>query len=175
MSHVVGLDLSLTCTGIATVYQDPHPPTTDKIVTKGHRGDSSRDQYRRRVTITNKVLEYAFASNLIVIEGPAMSRNVGSMRERAELVGRIKDSFSEAGDAFIIVGPTQLKRWATGAGNADKAAVASSVTRIAGIEIGTSDEADALALALIGAQVLGWTTPTNTHQRSVIDTLREQL
>lgn len=67
---------------------------------------------------------------------------------------------------FLEIPPSTLKRHATGAGNAEKAAMVSKMTkRFEGIDFTTDDEADAAGLALFAQQAGGYAEPSNEIQR----------
>lgn len=68
---------------------------------------------------------------------------------------------------FVEVPPSTLKKHATGAGNAEKAAMISRMTkRFPDHFFESDDEADAAALALYALQVAGLAEPANDAQRS---------
>lgn len=67
---------------------------------------------------------------------------------------------------FLEIPPSTLKRHATGAGNAEKAAMISRMTkRFPEHFFETDDEADAAGLALFALQVAGFAEPSNDIQR----------
>jgi Holliday junction resolvasome RuvABC endonuclease subunit len=57
-----------------------------------------------------------------------------------------------------------LKKWATNSGRADKSDVAVAMARLwPSVDAESNDGWDALALAHIGAQALGWDVPSRAH------------
>ena len=144
----VGLDLSLTSTGIATT----HGETTIKTKLKG----MSRLAYIAEQVETT--VEH-FKQPLIVIEGYAYGAQGRAVYNIGELGGVVRHNLWSAGHLYIDVPPTKLKKFVTGKGNANKAAVVSAVTHRAGREFGTDDEADAFGLYAMGCCLLGLECP----------------
>lgn len=165
--RIVGLDVSLTGTGVAALYRDGRV-VTDTFVTKGRRGDSIQARGHRMDEIAEGVAAWLTPERpeLIVFEGPvSVARPGGSTWDRAGLWWRLMD-MALAVAPVAIAAPTARAKWAAGKGNADKAAVAVAVARrYPSVDLSTSDEADALALAAMGAQRVGWVEPANEGER----------
>lgn len=141
----MGLDLSLSSTGICVGAGKPecdyHKALSNKL-----RG------IPRLAMIRDKVVDIAkyYKPAIICIEGYAFGRQNG--REAAgELGGVVKVALSEAGYDVVVVSPGQLKKFATGSGNADKIKVATSVLKRWGVTFDSDDETDAFVLHLIAA------------------------
>lgn len=155
MSAVIGLDLSLTSTGIAAVVDGVI--VADTIKTKPSSDDPHGIDRRRH--IANEIALWTLrAPALIVMEGPVARSN--AVIGLAQLHGVVLDRLRSAGmaDRLLIVSPSTLKKFATATGNAPKSAMAAHLIRRAGhlIEgVPGEDEADAIWLALLGAQLLG--------------------
>jgi len=105
---IVGLDLSLTGTGIAT-EDGEQLAAFPKL-----RG------LERIVSIRDAVLKETSNADLVVIEDYAFSRAASHAHELGELGGVVKVALREEGIAVVLVGPSALKKWATGKGNATK-------------------------------------------------------
>ena len=166
-ARIVGLDMSLASTGIAVHYPDGRL-TTATIASKGKRDDNLAERRNRIHGIVEKVVEYYGTTDLIVIEGPAGVAPGGSTWDRAGLWWAV---VSRVGKycPVAVVGPTTRAKWATGNGRADKAAVAVAMARRApDVELANSDEADALALAWMGAQRLGWRPVRSQVERACL-------
>jgi len=161
---VLGLDLSLTCTGLA----GPDWTTTLKPPTK-LRG------VERLVWIRARLLdEYLNGLDLVVIEGPSYG-NQGQQRqsghhERAGLWWLVRCVLDARGHQVAVVPPASRARYATGKGNAGKADVMREVARRFPWFEGGEDEADALVLAAMGADHLGQPlTPMPATHRAALD------
>lgn len=160
-AYVLGVDVSLTATGVARYYQGG-PCTTEAITSTGKRADSIEQRAFRIVDICRRLADHAPASfppALAVIENPSFGSVGGSAWDRAGLWWQIVSRLVHRLDVPVaLVAPATRAKWATGNGRADKAAVASALTRRYGVEFPSNDEADAGALALMGAHRLGWIT-----------------
>ena len=155
MSAVIGLDLSLTSTGIAVVVDGAIFGNTIKT---GPWENDPYGIYRRRHIADEIAVWTLGAPDLIVMEGPVARSN--AVIGLAQLHGVALDRLRSAGmtHRLLIVSPSTLKKFATGTGNAPKSAMAAHLVRRAGhlIEgVPGEDEADAIWLALLGAQLLG--------------------
>lgn len=150
---VVGLDLSLTSTGVAVATQDG--AITDRITTKPTPNATLRDRVARLGMMASLTCDHAKGADLIVIEQPAYSRTGGSTHDRSGLwwlvVGKLSGLYP-----VVEVAPTCRSRYATGRGNASKDDVLSAVIRrYPHVDVNGNDEADALILAAMGARHLG--------------------
>jgi crossover junction endodeoxyribonuclease RuvC len=174
MTAVVGIDLSLTATGLCKVWVDEQDRLTAHgrtLATKGRRDDTLLARAERLDGIVDEVTRFADDADLVVIEGPAFTRQGGSNWDRAGLWWAvIRDVMGFFGSRPIaVVGPTVLKKWATSRGNADKAAVAVGVARLWDfVEIESDNEADALGLASMGAQKVGLPVPRRAHHAACL-------
>lgn len=164
MSRILGIDTSLTSTGLATI-RPGEGASVHHIPTRGRRGDTLVDRNQRINGICAEVS--LWSSNgiaLAVVEGPSVASVGGSPWDRAGLWWRIVAGLLSHDIPVAVVAPSSRAKWATGSGAASKAGVAAAMQRrFPDIEITRDDEADALALAAMGAQHLGWDvgwTPT---------------
>ena len=179
IERVIGIDVSLTSTGIAVVHRDLRA-AADSIPSKGQRGDTIAQRAQRMRQIGNQVGDWLYGGTLnagtptvlTIVEAPVSVQHPGgSTWDRAGLWWDIVARALACGPV-ATVSPTTRAKWATGKGNADKAAVAAAMTRYAPqVEISNSDEADALALAYMGAQKLGWVIATGSVQYAAIDSV----
>jgi Holliday junction resolvasome RuvABC endonuclease subunit len=146
---VMGLDLSLTATGVASTR---HWTTVVKTpgVMRGHE---------RLQHIRDAVLELLPGDiALVVVEGPSygnQGRQSGH-HERAGLWWMVTHSLWKRGVDYAVASPAARAKYATGKGNAGKADVIREVTRRFSWFGGGEDEADALVLAAMGGEWLGF-------------------
>ena len=144
MKHVIGLDLSITATGIATA--DGHTYT---VGGKAALGD------RRIVTIADAVNnEIRWDTDLVVIED-LVSHGPGGGMAAAQVMGAIKCLLAGKGIPYALCPPSSLKKFATGRGNASKADLAVALYKRCGLELGDDNQVDAKWLALLGHDLLG--------------------
>lgn len=158
--RVVGLDLSLTSTGVAVVDDDPlrtQPMVTvSRVTSSGRTGATLDERCQRLRVLRQKVCEAARPADLVVVEGPSFGQHrQGGQHDRAGLWWLVVAALQ--GNAPVVeVPPSVRAKYATGAGNAGKDAVlAAVVRRYPDVEVRSNDEADALVLAAMGARHLG--------------------
>lgn len=145
MTSVLGLDLSLTSTGIA------RRRTVGRLTPP--KGQSGLVRLR---WIRERVLEAAAGADLVVVEGLAFSSNTGKAAERAGLWWLVADALDTAGIPVAVAPPASRCRYATGKGNAPKDAVlAAAVRRFPDVDVTGNDQADALWLCAMGCEYLG--------------------
>lgn len=167
---VVGLDLSLTSSGVAMVAPvdglgltclplrvTSKAPTTARSASTGKPTPPTLGQRAARLErIADSVLSYCIGADLVVVEQPAYSRTAGSMHDRSGLWWLVVSQLLRQSIPVAEVAPTARAKYATGNGGAGKDHVlASVVRRYADVEVSGNDEADALVLAAMGARHLG--------------------
>jgi crossover junction endodeoxyribonuclease RuvC len=149
---VVGIDLSLTTTGIA--YPDC---TTHLVESKGKLTDSLTQRRSRLCDIRWAVLDHCIKADLVVIESPAYSRTQGSQHDRSGLWWLIVDNLHMWGTPVAEVTPSGRAKYATGKGNAGKDEVIAAVVRRFPTFTGSNNNAaDALVLCAMGLDHLGY-------------------
>lgn len=153
---IVGIDPSLTSTGIAVIDPDTGIQL-HRIRSKGTKTATLRERAARLNRLTLEVLETTEGADLIVIESPAYSNSLGSMHDRSGLWWTIVGTLRLRNIPVIEVPPTTRAKYATGRGNAGKDEVlAAVIRRYPTLEVTGNDVADALTLAAIGARLTGW-------------------
>lgn len=145
---VVGLDLSLTATGIAGA-------DWAKTLKPKNTGYDRLRNIRDSV-----VLDYTASADLVVVEGPSYGSKTGNQHERAGLWWLIAYALWMRGTPLAVVPPSNLKKYATGSGIADKDRVMASVVRRFDWFDGDNNAADAAVLAAMGYDHLGHPTVT---------------
>lgn len=159
--RVVGLDLSLTSTGMSDGL------THHAVQTKPEDGCTEE----RFIQILAEVRRFVHGirtsqdvANLVVIEGGAFSRGTQSAaaEQLSGLRYLIRYKLHTWGVPFAVVTPTCLKTYTTGYGKATKQMMVAAVFQRHGIDLsgvkvkdGRYDQADALALAAMGYEHLG--------------------
>lgn len=165
LPRVVGIDLSLTSTGLALPGPGwRHDPGHTMAVKKpsGQRADNGWPELRRLRWMRDRVLEEVDRAAwdaveqcqipvLAVIEGIAISRTTGHVMTRAGLWWLVVDALdSRPYVSWAQVSPTGRAKYATGKGNAGKDVVMREVARRFPTFAGGEDEADALVLRAMG-------------------------
>lgn len=159
--RVVGLDLSLTSTGVAD------DEGTRSIRVKLEPNASETMRVVRLRTLSQLIGKACKGADLVVIEGPGFNAAYSPQHSLGELAGVVKVCLLQWGIPFVIVPSTQLKKYATGRGNSTKDAVLAAAIRD-GSTAESNDEADAWWLRHIAlAHYNG--TASNATRRQVLD------
>jgi len=162
MVKILGIDPSLTATGIAIVSKEPQsrPVWEDTWAINPPMKGHERLEY-----IANKVLGAVRKLNdgdIIVMEGPSFGSGGAKSHELAGgwwiVKHAIWDYLMEDDlkiKAFYVIPPRSRAKYATGNGNAKKHAVIESVVAQTGMYITDHNIADAIVLATMGARLGG--------------------
>ena len=159
--RVVGIDLSLTSTGVS-----------DGLIHRAFRTSPRTPLEARLEEIRGQVRGFATSlrvADLAVIEAPAYSRSGPGHEELAALRGVVRHMLWMRRIPFALVPPSTLKLYTTGYGAASKQDMVKAVDARYGSQMavqrvceGRWDMADALALAAMGYDHLGHPLPTAT-------------
>ncbi len=172
--HVVGLDPSLTGTGLAIfdIRQRAFLYWTTLHTLPWKGGLPHYDQHERLEEIVSSIELFASRARLVVVEGVFMG--LANKRVAMQLAGLhyvIRHALWRAGLAFAIVAPNQRAEFATGSGRAGKREVRDGLAVLYPQFAETKDDnqTDAAVLALMGCHHLG--TPKaqlpDTHLRAM--------
>lgn len=139
---VLGLDLALGHTGWAHVAYEDGTLLASGVIAP----DAGLELHERLIHIADAVHDVLTESVMTVAIERAVSHRSGTTTIRLGMVHGAVLVALHNGPGFIDVGPTEVKKWATGNGAADKdAMVAAAHTRF-GRKL-TADEADAALVA----------------------------
>ncbi len=155
---VAGIDLSLTSTGLARIDTDDFVVTTGLVTSKapGKKLDQHLPtRFDRQSQIAADIIDFVSGADFVVIESLFVSKQAGSVIDRAGLWWRIVGALLMRGVAVAEVTATQAKVFLTGAGGADKGTMVRCAGRLwptwePSTPKSSEDEADALALASVG-------------------------
>lgn len=180
MTTVVGLDLSLTSTGVA-VFSARNgagwPVDTvdhQTIRSSGKRADTLIDRHHRLTNLIGEIVALSATADLVVVEGPSIMSKGGSNWDRAGLWWGVVNVLHDGGIPVAVAAPTVVKKFAAGKGNADKAAVAVGIERLLRLwhlDCANDNEFDAVALALMGCQRLGFDVESRAHQAACLESV----
>ena len=136
---VIGLDLSLTSTGIAM------PDGSTDVISVNQK------DVLRLISLRNAIMEKInqYKHPIVVLEGYSFAQRNSNAHSLGELGGVVKTALVEADCTLVVVAPTQRAKFATGKGNASKAEVVSSISARTGIVWsgkGADDKVDAWIL-----------------------------
>lgn len=147
--RVVGLDLSLAATGVATAEgARVIRPTTGGMERLAEIRERVLDSVHRLRAI------YGHHPDLVVIEGYSYA-SANSAHQLGELGGVVRLALWETGIRFVDVAPSKLKKYATGTGNAPKAEVLAAAIRRLGYQGHDDNGADAAWLWTMGMDAYG--------------------
>lgn len=164
---VAGIDPSLTNTGMA-VLDNGQPVYRHSYGEDGHKTDTTLIRNRRMRGLRRYIRDCfaPFDLDLLVIEGPSFGSRYGNPHERGGLYHAVIADFDVRKVPIAIIPPKTRAMWATGRGDADKAAVLAEVKLWwPGQFVANHDEADAFALAAAGAFWLGDPLPFEVKGR----------
>lgn len=150
VKKVVGLDLSMTGTGVC--HQGQGPCFTDEAACT-HLVRSREVKDFRLPDIKRQVREYAFDSDFALIE--MLPPNMKGAGITGMVQGVIRDMLLEEGIRYGDVGPSSLKKYATGRGNASKTDMAVAALKRGGVEFTNDNECDAWWLWVMANDHLG--------------------
>ncbi|MFE9853596.1 hypothetical protein ACFYPN_33095 [Streptomyces sp. NPDC005576] len=144
---VIGLDLSLTCTGVAG------EGWTDYIRPKTLRG------HPRLNLIVDEVTSFIKKADLVVIEGPSFGGGVAHRHEDlAGLRVMVRHACWRRSIPYAVVPPSCRALYAAGKGSASKGEVRDGIAHRYGVDldgVGRYDMADAYTLLAMGLHHLG--------------------
>lgn len=142
--RVVGLDLSITATGVA--YGDGYGTT--RLVKPAEIGDA------RLVALATVVREVGAGAALVVIEDvPPVRAN--AIKVLGMVHGAVRLELHRMRVRYAVVPPATLKKYATGRGGATKADMAVASFKRAQVEFVDDNQCDAWWLRAMGLDHLG--------------------
>lgn len=166
MTSVIGLDLSLTSTGIAT-------PDGEIALRSGPTTGMERLAFIRAEIST---IARSYVDPVVYIEGYSFSSRASHAHAAGELGGVIRLMLWTDAIPYVDIPPATVKKFATGKGNANKDLVVSHVTNRAGRIFDSNDIVDAYVLRSIGCVLQGQPCPLGDMPKThlaALDKLKE--
>lgn len=148
-ARVLGLDLSMTATGICLP-----DGTTRTIKTNAKDGDRRLQQIVSEVGIALDEYEFGDACDLVVMEEAPPGLKGPAIKAIHMVHGAVRLRLLDFDTPYAVINPTVLKAYATGSTAADKTAMAMAAYKRAGREFGDDNQCDAWWLRAAG---LDWT------------------
>lgn len=180
MTRIVGLDLSLTATGLALVETGTgtnvvgltgSPLITPRVSVrrveskararkKGDPPPTIGERSLRLRKIAGQITEACAGADLVVVEGPSYASEGAGTWDRAGLWWLVTARITGAGLNVVEVPPSNVKMYALGKGGGagtGKDEVLAAVIRryLPVVEVPGNNEADSLILAAMGARFIG--------------------
>ncbi|AXQ62294.1 RuvC-like Holliday junction resolvase [Gordonia phage TillyBobJoe] len=153
MTTVIGLDLSLTSTGIATLTYDPtngDHTVQLQTITSSPTGKTLADREARLTRLRQTIVGACRGADLVCVEGPSFGSNNSGTWDRGGLWWLVVTGLARLDVPFVEVPPATVKKFACDKGNGGKADVAAGITRLWPNEYPHGDDQmDALTLASI--------------------------
>lgn len=165
--RLLALDLSLTSTGVASTHDDLGRPrlgcATIRPRTDGHQ--------RLQDICTGVAAALRSEPQLVLIERlpHVAAHSAGTTMSLAELHGLVKQHLWISGVPYLLIQQARIKTYATGHGNAPKRDVLRAAQSRYPVYVGTTDEADALALLALACHGYGYPLADvpDTHSRAM--------
>jgi crossover junction endodeoxyribonuclease RuvC len=157
MMQLVGLDLSLTSSGVSVAG-------STRVVSSKKKGVERLADLRSQFTEIFLDCQVTHA----VIEGYSFGSRNSQAHSIGELGGVVRVLLFDMGIPFVEVPPTSRAKFATGRGNASKGEVISSISAKTGrifAGAGGNDECDAWVLEQMALTKLGFTEFTWTKEQ----------
>lgn len=142
-NHAIGLDLSLTSTGVAVGDE------TFIVSAKDIEGTERLLQIRTQLERLFNDHKVDAAKAIVAIEGYSFASRNSRAHALGELGGVVRLWLHEQGITHIIIAPTARAKFATGRGNASKSEVVSAISARTGLlwaGKGAEDRCDAWIL-----------------------------
>lgn len=161
--RVVGLDISLTATGVAIVKDGP--TNAEAYVFKTRPDNGTLVNRRERIAgIVAAVAPLCTGADLVVVEGPSYHSVGGKAHDRSGLWWALVGKISAAGLPVAEVPPTVRMLWACAKGRASKEDVQLAIGQLwPDVHVCDNNAADALVLASMGGQWLGLPITLKPH------------
>lgn len=162
---VIGIDLSLTGTGLADLNLETGLfENVETFGTKGKRTDTYAMRGDRLAGMADYITSWATSGSvepsLVVVEGPSIGSRGGSQFDRSGLWWLTVSTLQGEGIPVMVVPPKTRAKYATGNGNSGKDAVVAHVMQQYGDyydgHFRNDNECDAVVLAAMGARHLGF-------------------
>lgn len=171
---VVGLDLSLTSTGVVVLHGEEI--VLQEVVRSSPVGPLPIDEAKRLNDITTRVLALVpDDAKLVAIEGIAfMVSKTTSLVQLAAINYLIRIGLWKRGIPFVIVSPPTLKKFVTGKGVAQKDVMMLETYKRWGVSLTDNNICDAFGLARISLAILNIDDKISTEQKEVVALLSKQ-
>lgn len=169
------MDLSLTGTGwVLYESKDDITPIQGLIDTNKMEGLERIDHILTEITdlLEDNQFSHGDCKNtLVVIEDFSFASKGSSLFQIAGLGYIIRHWLWKNKIDFILVPPTVLKKFVTGAGNSDKSVMLMKILKNWDVEILDDNIGDAYGLSRIGRAILEWDTDLLAFQKDAIKQL----
>ena len=170
LTNIVGIDLSLTATGLCS---------------RSPRGGYSTEEFSpkkkvliaRWVAIRKYIRDFLPLSKkcFVFIEGYAFAARSRSVTGLAEIGGIIRMDLYDHGIEYIEIAPTMLKKFVTGKGNVKKDLILKEVYRRWNMDLESHNMADAYGLVKLGEAAFGLPGDWTKDQLKIAKAINNQI
>ena len=151
VKKVTGLDLAMTATGAC--HSEAHALQGGPLTACWHLIRPKRVKDQRLGEIEDQVMEYVAGSELVLIE--LLPPNMKGAGITGMVHGVIRHRLQREGIHYGDIGPSSLKKYATGKGGASKTEMSLAAVKRGGVEIANDNECDAWWLWVMANDFLG--------------------
>jgi len=162
----VGLDLS-TKTGLVIIDE------SGKVLIEKELKSETKKDPQRMIDLTEQVLSHLKKDDVIAIEGFSYASKGRGMSFQFGYGYSVQIALYTNDFKYLIVAPSQVKKFATGLGNASKESMILPIYKKWGYEHESDNVRDAFILAQIARATISDVKLTK-FQKEVIDTLKKR-
>jgi crossover junction endodeoxyribonuclease RuvC len=174
-SRVLGLDLSLTGTGWYEYNKpDPEHAMETYLDASGLIETKKMIGLDRIHFILTEVMKLVNKQTLIIVEDFSFGSKGSALFQIAGLGYIVRHELWSQGIDFILVPPTVLKKFVTGAGNSDKSVMLKEIYKRWQADINDDNIGDAYGLCRIGRAILEWDTELIGFQKDALKQLNKE-
>lgn len=182
--YVLGIDSALSRTGVAVIeLVDGACRARTEVIATATRANSIPERHHRIAAVGQGVGALVGSrAELALIEAPALDADWGNSWDRAAVWWWIVGTLLHRDIPVATVAPTTLKKWATGRGGSkqrpvEKADIVRAMHAMwPGVPATGSElrhhECEALGMAQMAAQHLGWPVPVRAHHGASLDVVK---
>lgn len=149
--RVTGLDLSMTATGVC--HTEDSPTMDISPAPCWHLIKPKKIKDKRLGEIKAQVREYVAGSEFVLVE--LLPPNMKGAGITGMVHGVVRDMLQEECIPYGDVGPSSLKKYATGKGGASKTEMALAAMKRAGVELAEDNVCDAWWLWVMACDHMG--------------------
>lgn len=151
---ILGIDLSLTSTGIAALSF----PGRELVLLESFKTKANGHYWLRIHSIYEKMASVLKTRPLLVCYEDYAFASPYNRERMGELGAQLKRALFETGVPAMAVAPVQLKKFVAGQSHMPKDMIVKEVLKRFGVDAATDDEADAYALARIAYEAVAMAT-----------------
>jgi len=154
---IIGIDPSTSATGIVVINKD-EPNLTEPLRAYDIKPDKKLTGIDRSVAIVTEIMRFVtfYKPAFVVIEGYSLNlRNSSSVIPLVELGGLLRFMLRVEKISWLDPRASELKKFVTGKGNAQKDMVILNVYKKWGFDAANNNIADAYVLAMMGLAHIG--------------------